>query len=111
MSVNDKIKAGEYESKLPREFVRIPVDEDVMTVRQAREHTIAQDQEKGNYRRAIRDDNQRLENQFHKDLADEFGLTGHPKELKLWDIACSLGHDAGMLDIVSWYQDLADLVK
>lgn len=39
MSVLDKIRAGDYDSKVPYHVDTVPVDEEKMTVRQAREHS------------------------------------------------------------------------
>ena len=82
-----------------------------MTVRQAREHTIAQDKAKGDWRRVVRDDNWRLEEQFRKDLAEENSLTGHPKEPMLWSMVYNHSRSDGLSSMASYYEDLADLLK
>lgn len=38
MDVRENLANGKYENKVPYEYTRVPVDEDRMTVKQAREH-------------------------------------------------------------------------
>ena len=50
-----KIKAGDYETKIPYEYEIVPIDEDTMTVREAREHTDRQKEMKKNQRQVWHD--------------------------------------------------------
>ena len=52
----------------------------------------------------------RLMNEFRKDLAEEAGLTNHPKEKKLFSIAYNIGHSGGFHEIHSHYLELAELL-
>jgi hypothetical protein len=109
-TVKEKINAGYYETKLPYEYVKVPVDEDRMTVRQAREHEAAQELAKQAHRLNRRADIARLELEFRNDLAAEYNLMNHPKELKLWNLAYQYGHDAGFKEIAIYYDEFAELV-
>lgn len=111
MSVYDKIKAGDYESKMPREYVKIPIDPDVMTVNQAKKHEDEQNRARADHRHAVRHDQARLEDQFRADLADEHGITGHPKEPVLWGMVYSHSRSDGLVSMASYYEDLVELVK
>lgn len=53
----------------------------------------------------------RLTLQFEIDLAEEFGISAHPKRSTLWQIAWDLGHSAGYTEIFSYYSDLSRLLK
>lgn len=51
-----------------------------------------------------------LERQFKVDLADELGLTGHPKFDKLFEIAWDRGHSSGFQEVYNEAQELAELL-
>ena len=106
-----KIKAGDYETKIPYEYEIVPIDEDTMTVREAREHTDRQKEMKKNHLALRRQDIYRLTVEFRKDLADEYGVTGHPKEPKLWNMAWEHGHSSGLEEVAMYYDELVELVK
>ena len=110
-TVMEKVDAGYYETKIPYEYVTVPVDENTMTVRQAREHFEIQRVAKANHRRRRREDEDRLVEQFRKDLAVEYGLVGHPKEEKLYAKAWEFGHSSGLYDVAVYYDELSELVK
>ncbi len=48
--------------------------------------------------------------QFKADLADELGLTGHPKWDKLFDIAWEEEHDCGYEAVYNYASTLAELL-
>lgn len=52
-----------------------------------------------------------LMRQFQSDLAAENGLTDHPKADLLFAKAWEHGHSSGLMDVVHWYEDLADLLS
>jgi hypothetical protein len=58
-----------------------------------------------------REDERRLEREFHTDLAAAYGMTNHPKEKTVYDLAWREGHDGGLRDVTRWYEELTDLVK
>lgn len=107
-TVRERLQAGEYETKIPYEFIKTPVNDD-MTIRQAREHEAEQKQLRSDHSRRRLNDIARLENEFHADLSAECGLTGHPKEPKVWSLAYEYGHSSGLSEILSYYQDFAEL--
>lgn len=43
-------------------------------------------------------------------LAELYGLVGHPKEQKVWDMAWDMGHASGWSEVAIQYDNLADLV-
>lgn len=51
-----------------------------------------------------------LKTQFKADLADELGLTGHPKWDKLFDIAWEEEHDCGYEAVYNYASTLAELL-
>ena len=53
----------------------------------------------------------RIEEQFRKELAEEFEVTDHPKEHVLWTRAWEEGHAYGLSEIYNKYSELAELVK
>lgn len=61
-------------------------------------------------RNKYHDNGSRLRDQFKEDLADELGLTGHPKFDKLFEIAwCDRG-DEGYQAVYETASDLAELL-
>ena len=111
ITVIDAIKAGRYENKVPYSLVREPVDEDKVTVRQAREHKEMQLQRERDQRRLNREEEGRLYALFRSDLESEHGVGGHPKAQKLFEMAWADGHSSGYEEVACCYADLAELVK
>lgn len=62
--------------------------------------------ERNNYHTTSAD----LSLQFKADLADELGLTGHPKFDKLFDIAWEEEHDCGYEAVYNYASTLAELL-
>jgi ribosomal protein L40E len=52
----------------------------------------------------------RLNDQFRNDAMEECGLSGHPKEDKVWMLAWERGHSAGLEEVFLCIQELAELV-
>lgn len=52
----------------------------------------------------------RLQNEFRRDLIEDYGISSHPKANKLfdtaWDLGCSIGYHA----VKDYFQDLINLV-
>lgn len=86
MSVEDKLASGAYTTKLPY-------------VRGDREA-----------RRLYNTDQERLRQEFRADLEAEYGLVGHPKAAKLFDMAWEDCHSSGFSEVASHYDRLAELV-
>lgn len=122
MTVLDKVRDGEYKTKLV--YPTKPVMPDVLKKR-ALELTT---EEMVNIKQVIADwetaqlqypvlrqnyfdDQNRLEEQFRIDLAEENGLVGHPKEPKLFAIAWEYGHSSGLHEVAYHYEEFAALVR
>jgi len=56
-------------------------------------------------------DASRLHDEYRKDMAEYNGLTGHPKESKVYDLAWDHGHSSGIAEVANYYSEYADLVK
>ena len=110
INVFDAIAAGRYKNTVPYDIGEEPIDEDKMTVRQAREHA----EEQKRRRREQRDRNQaeegRLSALFKDDLEKEYGVSGHPKANRLFEIAWSDGHSGGYQVVASRYVELVELI-
>jgi hypothetical protein len=53
----------------------------------------------------------KLVEQFRKDLAEEFDLTSHPKEGKLFEMAWARSHGEGFASVYHTYSDLTELLN
>jgi len=62
-------------------------------------------------RRAWRADQDRLTEQFRKDLLEECGVTNNPKADKAYGIAWDLGHSYGFCEVANYFYDLVELIK
>lgn len=89
MDITKKIANKDYESKLP-----YPEGH----------HT---KEERTAMRIAVREDNNRLRDDFKKDAFETHGLTGHPKAEKIWDYA--IDHGDGYREINDIIEDLAEI--
>ena len=109
MDVFQNIKDGKYKTRV---FYDIPEDEitDDMTVGQMKALKVSRKEREREQRRLYNEDCYRLMNEFRKDLAEEAGLTNHPKEKKLFSIAYNIGHSGGFHEIHSHYLELAELL-
>lgn len=104
-TIREKIAQGRYENKLPYSLPVEPVDEERMTVRQAREHKEAQTIKRREQHNLYRAEDARLNALFKADLEEDFGLTGHPKASKLFEIAWQEGHSGGYGEVVNYYEE------
>ena len=57
-----------------------------------------------------RAESNRLNEQFRTDVEAEYEMTDHPKRDLLWSKAYDHGHSAGYGEVLSWYDDLHDLI-
>jgi len=51
------------------------------------------------------------ENEFIKDLFEEFGVTDNPKKGLCYSIAYDMGHAYGFSEVYSKFSDLVELIK
>lgn len=110
-NVRDNLIAGKYENKVPYDIDKIPVDENTMTVKQAREHTESETQRARDQRRKHRENEGAMSALVKHDLEIQEGLVGHDKANLLWTIAWDRGHSSGYSDVISVYEELAELLK
>jgi len=47
---------------------------------------------------------------FEDDLAEAFGVTVHPKRLKLFAKAWDMGHSSGLHEVEHYYSELVELI-
>lgn len=52
-----------------------------------------------------------VNNKFKMDLEAVHELSGHPKADKVYELAWEWGHSYGLDEVMSYYDDLAGLVK
>jgi len=91
MTVTEKIKAGDYESKLPFQ-TGLNYDRYI--------------------RKAWREDTDHLSMVvFKADLLEENGLTSHPKADKLFDMAWEDGHSSGLEEVEAYFVEFMVLLK
>lgn len=62
-------------------------------------------------RRARRIEEAELAQLFRANLSQLHDLQGHPKEPLLWSIAWEHGHSAGLIEVLQYYGEFAELVK
>lgn len=111
-TIYERIDAGEYENNVPYSLgPGEPVDEDRMTVREAREHKELIKQKGIAQRRANQEENGRLMAKFKADLEECHGLVGHPKAAALWRMAWDRGHSSGWREVAYCYDELTELVS
>jgi len=48
---------------------------------------------------------------FRMDLEQEFKTKGNKKATKLFSLAWEYGHSAGFDEVLTYYEDMADLIK
>ena len=127
MSVRDKLKDGAYISKVvvPERPLRRSSKIDVTKVTdaqlsQARTDALSAESLMEVYYQAYEayyqaydaylSDTHRLEAAFKADLEAEFGLSRHKKAGLLWHKAWERGHSSGLGEVLSAYEDLAELL-
>lgn len=108
--IDTAIAAGRYDNKIPYRLDDVPVDEDAMTVRQAREHKEEQARKRREQRDLYAREEQRLVALFKDDLEKAHGVAGHPKADKLFEMAWSDGHSEGVQQVANRYSELVELI-
>ena len=111
INVREALEAGRYCNNVPYTITRVPVDEDKMTVKQAREHTESEKQRGRDQMRKHREREAELNMLVKSDLEAQHGIVGHPKADKLWSLAWDAGHSAGYSDVITYYEDFVELLK
>lgn len=94
-TILEKINTGEYDHTLPFPHY----------------HTIASKEEKALMRRAYQDEGYRLNMQFKQDLFDAYEIADHPKREKLWSLAWDMGHSSGYTEVLTYFDELVELIK
>jgi len=89
-SLRDRINAGEFDNK-----VSYPVS-----------NKEDRRKELDAYRRGSAEAFKR----FKEAVEEDFVTAGHPKADLLWELAWSRGHSGGLLEVVSEYEELVELI-
>lgn len=111
MNVRDNLSTGKYENKVPYSIEKVPVNEETMTVRQAREHKESEKQRSRDQTRKHRENEGVMSALVKRDLEVQEGLAGHPKADLLWSIAWDRGHSSGYSEVINEYEQMAELLK
>jgi len=61
--------------------------------------------------RAYSDGEDAMMREFREDLAEEYGVVGHPKESLLFSKAWARGHSDGFYAVAYAYADLVELIS
>lgn len=56
-------------------------------------------------------ENDRLYEEFRRDMFEHYGVTGHPKVETAYRIAWEHGHSAGYSEVDSYFSELLELLK
>lgn len=88
-SFEDKIKDGDYKTKLPYVLGKNDLEA----------------------RHAYRADRERLEEAYKEDLFAEHGVTNHPKADAVFNLAWDYGHSAGLNEVANYFSEIVTLIK
>jgi len=94
MSIMENINAGKYQNQVPFPREKFPNKEahyEALKGYRAGEHTARE--------------------LFKKDLFEAYGLEGHPKAERLYEIAWSHGHSSGYYEVLNWFDELSELLE
>ena len=98
----------EIHERLAADYYRVPWPVLADYARTAPEEVKAVGRE---LRQKHRDDEERKNEEFERDLAAACGVADHPKRAKLWSLAWEHGHACGLSDVVAYYTDFVELIK
>jgi hypothetical protein len=102
-TIYDRIKNGDYENKAPYPGRRpIPNKIGYRPEDMERWKTAM-----ASYRQA----EQQSVERFHRELAELYQTTTHPKEGKLWGLAWERGHSDGYEAVANEYDNLVELIR
>lgn len=111
MDVRANLEAGKYENTVPYSITEVPVDENKMTVREAREHKEREKQRARDQRRLHGENESRMNKMLRDDLETEHGVVGHPKTDLLWTLAWDHGHSSGYGEVITYYEQFVELIQ
>jgi hypothetical protein len=103
-SFEDKLRDNDYTSKLPWPHVVKHATRPNRVVLIRGDLARAQ-------RQACNEDQARLEAEFKADMFAHYGVTGHPKAQRAYEIAWSHGHSAGFAEVDIYFSELAELLQ
>ena len=122
MSMLERIQAGEFkptidypvQPKTPailKRQVSDLTDLEIATITQLRaDHTAALAVYSGNLK-TYREQDSDGYTRFRIALAEDNGVTGHPKEGMLYAKAWEMGHSNGLSEVANVYEDLVELIR
>jgi|WetSurMetagenome_2_1015567.scaffolds.fasta_scaffold802603_2 hypothetical protein len=61
--------------------------------------------------KAVKEEDNRLNGEFVKDLYETFGVTNNPKANKAYALAYDYGHSSGYSEIFNYFADLVELIR
>lgn len=120
MSIQDRIKAGEFETELP-----YPNSDSLggnVTYQTKNKEILTLNKRIGNLKLELRALENKMEDDYQQDcnqkicdfriaLEEEFETTDHPKKDKLWNLAWERGHSSGLSEVYCEYQELAEFIS
>ncbi len=121
MNVIDRIRAGEYKSKIqwpntpekPTVLSKRVIDVTADDLARAAEVKARYEADLEAYKEQKRQhahSEQEGVARLRDDLEREHGLSGHAKAGLLWSKAWEHGHSSGLEEVAHWYDDLSELV-
>lgn len=111
MDARQNLADGKYENKVKYHYERIPVNEETMTVKQAKAHEFNEKQKQIEQKQRHRLEDSRLANLLCEDLEIEYGIAGHAKAGKLWSLAWEHGHSGGYSEVINYYEQFVELIQ
>jgi hypothetical protein len=57
------------------------------------------------------DEHVRLQEEFRDDLIEKYGMTNHPKAIKLFNKSWDMGSSGGLEEVEYYFMDLVELFK
>lgn len=121
MSVIERIRVGHYKPTM--EYPRKPVSPTILYTRVvdlSADEVASLLEVKATYEEEVRVYNEQraiynannggVVGDLQGDLEEEYGLVGHPKASKLFEIAYDMGHSGGMEDVANYYCHLSELL-
>lgn len=111
MDARQNLQDLKYENRVFYTYEPTPIDEDRMTVKQAREHQAAEKQKQNEQKNRHREEERRLTNLLKSDLELEHGVAGHAKADKVWSLAWEHGHSSGYSEVINYYEEFVELIQ
>lgn len=118
MNVYDKINNGDYKNKLPYPqnpkkpyLKKDATPAEIRAYADAVENYPVHEEAYKAMQKTYYEESRELENKFIADLEAEFDIVGHPKAGLLYSKAYERGHSGGFSEVLSYYEDLVELLK